>query len=151
MEHQRLNDLVYIQYNRKIATRFQKRREDGRNFDPLLLDDFQWDNEWVNGEVVDPGDEELWMGVDRALDATEGMEGRRNPRRGGNATYNRRGRASTSLVDEEDNDIEEDHTPIILNDDENVDDDYGQRPRTSTREEATDSETNEIFELDDYV
>ncbi|KAL1827043.1 hypothetical protein ACET3Z_005455 [Daucus carota] len=80
------------------------------------------------------------------------MEGRRNPRRGGNemTTYNRRGRASTSLVDE-DNDIEEDHTPIILNDDENVDDDYGQRPRTSTREDATDSDTNEVFDLDDYA
>ncbi|KAL6573100.1 hypothetical protein OROHE_002576 [Orobanche hederae] len=45
LEHQRLNDLVYVQYNRKLATRFQKRREGGKNFDPLLLDDFQWDNE----------------------------------------------------------------------------------------------------------
>lgn len=153
MEHLRLNDLVYVQYNRKITTRFQKRREDGRDFDPLLLDDFQWDNEWVNGEVVDPGDEELWLGVDRALNATEGMEGRRNPRRGGDdlATYNRRGRGSTSLINEEDIEMEEDPTPIILYDDENVDDDYGHRPSTSTHEETTNSETNEDFELDDYV
>ncbi|KAL6508662.1 hypothetical protein OROGR_023373 [Orobanche gracilis] len=80
LEHQRLNDLVYIQYNRKIATRFQKRREDGKNFDPLLLDDFQWDNEWLNGEVVDPGDVDR-LAVDRALEASEGIDGRRNPSR----------------------------------------------------------------------
>ncbi|KAL6564338.1 hypothetical protein OROMI_015788 [Orobanche minor] len=103
LEHQRLNDLVYIQYNRKIATRFQKRCEDGKNFDPLLLDDFQWDNEWVNGEVVDPGDLD-WLAVNRALEASEGIDGRRNPSRSGGGdvarlTYSgRRGSGSSHIL-----------------------------------------------------
>ncbi|XP_019184207.1 PREDICTED: uncharacterized protein LOC109179096 [Ipomoea nil] len=59
LEHKRLNDLVYVQYNRKIASRFQKMREEGSNFNPLVLEEFQWDNEWINGgesnDDVHPG------------------------------------------------------------------------------------------------
>ena len=32
LEHQRLNDLVYVQYNRKIDTRFKKRIAEGSDF-----------------------------------------------------------------------------------------------------------------------
>jgi len=31
-----------------MADRFQKIREEGKNFDPLILEDFDWDNEWVD-------------------------------------------------------------------------------------------------------
>lgn len=57
MEHKRLSDLVYVQYNRKIDSRFQKRRELGNNFDPLVIDDFEWGNEWIDNDadVVHPG------------------------------------------------------------------------------------------------
>ncbi|KAL6514773.1 hypothetical protein OROGR_020352 [Orobanche gracilis] len=155
LEHQRLNDLVYIQYNRKIATRFQKRREDGKNFDPLLLDDFQWDNEWVNGEVVDPGDVD-WFAVDRALEASEGIDGRRNPSRGGGGdvarlTYSRRRASGSSHIDaSSDIEMEPDPDPIILNDDEDVDDDYGHRPPTTSTHETSDRDTCDL-ELDEYV
>ncbi|CAM8982853.1 unnamed protein product [Rhodiola kirilowii] len=81
LEHQRLNDLVYVQYNRKIATRFQMRREQGTDFNPLNLEDFQWDNEWVNGNVVNVAESELWQAVDSALDASRGLENRQNSRR----------------------------------------------------------------------
>ncbi|KAL6518104.1 hypothetical protein OROMI_033805 [Orobanche minor] len=119
LEHRRLNDLVYIQCNQKIATRFQKRRESGKNFDPLILDDFQWDNKWVNGEVVDPGDDEFWLSVDRALDASEGIESRRNPRRGGsNIVYGRR--ASGSSRTDALSNLEMEDAPIILDDDVGV-------------------------------
>jgi hypothetical protein len=40
--------LVYVSYNRKMVDRFQKIREEGKNFDPLILEDFDWDNEWVD-------------------------------------------------------------------------------------------------------
>ncbi|KAL6511720.1 hypothetical protein OROGR_021317 [Orobanche gracilis] len=155
LEHQRLNDLVYVQYNRKIATRFQKRREDGKNFDPLLLDDFQWDNEWVNGEVVDPGDVD-WLAVDRALEASEGIDGRRNPSRGGGGdvarlTYSRRRASGSSHIDaSSDIEMEPDPDPIILNDDEDVDDDYGHRPPTTSTHETSDRDTCDL-ELDEYV
>ena len=48
LEHKRLNDLVYVSYNRKMADRFQKIREEGKNFDPLILEDFDWDNKRVD-------------------------------------------------------------------------------------------------------
>ncbi|KAL6561721.1 hypothetical protein OROMI_017322 [Orobanche minor] len=139
LEHQRLNDLVYIQYNRKIATRFQKRRELGKDFNPLVLEDFQWDNEWVNGEVIDPIDDDLWEAVDEALDASRNLEGRRTRRRVG----------SSSQVD--DVEMIEDRTPIILNDDEDVDDDFGHRPNTNDERNDENSERDDILNLYDDI
>ena len=52
LEHKRLNDLVYVQYNRKMAVRFQKRHEKGAcSFDPLCHEDFDWNNEWVDEDA----------------------------------------------------------------------------------------------------
>jgi hypothetical protein len=85
LEHKRLNDLVYVSYNRKMAARFQKLREEGKNFDPLVLEDFDWDNEWVdplaNSSVV--GDDPLftWEHVDHAIGASTQLHGRYFPRR----------------------------------------------------------------------
>lgn len=50
LEHKRLNKLVYVSYNKKMANRFQKIRElgcKGRNYNPLILEEFHWENEWV--------------------------------------------------------------------------------------------------------
>ncbi|VFQ62748.1 unnamed protein product [Cuscuta campestris] len=82
LEHKRLNDLVFIKYNRRIATRFQKRQEQGTDFNPLIYEDFQWDNEWVSHEVVHPGQDLLWTTVDEAMGASTNLEGRNAPRRG---------------------------------------------------------------------
>ncbi|CAH9122599.1 unnamed protein product [Cuscuta epithymum] len=84
LEHKRLNDLVFIQYNRKIVNRFKKRREEGSSFNPLVLEEFSWDNEWVDdsgSQVVHHGDDLLWDEVDEALGASRNLD-RRNPRRG---------------------------------------------------------------------
>ncbi|CAH9136807.1 unnamed protein product [Cuscuta epithymum] len=139
LEHKRLNDLVFIQYNRKIATRFQKRREEGKNFNPLIFEDFQWNNEWVSNEVVHPGDDLLWSQVDEALGASSSLQGRNLPRtsssRGESVYYRRRGSNSSNsslrLIDEDMNDEEE----SFPNDDEDVEDDYGQTPPTSTHDD----------------
>lgn len=121
MEHQRLNDLVYVQYNRKIDSRFKKRRELGRNFDPLVLDDFEWNNEWISNE-----EDTFWSAVDEAQGASHALEGRNLPRRShvGSSSdmlvYTRRNTSSTfGLVDEE---SDEEAIPL---DDEEVEDDYG--------------------------
>jgi hypothetical protein len=74
LEHKRLDDLVYVSYNRKMVAMFQKMREEGKNFDPLVLEDFDWDNEWVdtlaNSTLV--GDDPLfiWEHVDHAVGAS---------------------------------------------------------------------------------
>ncbi|KAJ1287185.1 hypothetical protein BS78_03G411100 [Paspalum vaginatum] len=85
LEHERLNNLVYVQYNRKMAARLQKMREEGKNFDPLVLEDFDWDNEWVDplansGHI---GGDPLftWDHVDEAAGASTQLRGRNFPRR----------------------------------------------------------------------
>ncbi|XP_039827332.1 uncharacterized protein LOC120689053 [Panicum virgatum] len=46
--HKRLNSIVFVSYNRKMKTRFQLRRErKGKTFDPLVIEEFDWDHEWV--------------------------------------------------------------------------------------------------------
>lgn len=66
MERKQLNDLVYVQYNRKITTRFEKLRVSGKGFDPLVIEDFQWENEWV-------GDDPLWSHVDDAMGVSDAI------------------------------------------------------------------------------
>jgi hypothetical protein len=57
----------------------------GKNFDPLVLEDFDWNNEWVdplaNSYVV--GDDPLftWEHVDHAIGASTQLQGRYFPRR----------------------------------------------------------------------
>lgn len=83
LEHQRLNKLVYVSYNRKMENRFAKIRElgsKGKKSNPLVLEEFQWENEWVD-EESDSGN--LWAVVDEALGATEGLRGRNVPRAAG--------------------------------------------------------------------
>ncbi|CAD6271396.1 unnamed protein product [Miscanthus lutarioriparius] len=53
--HKRLNDIVFVSYNRKMKTRFQLRREKkGKNFNPLVIEEFDWDNEWADSSYVHP-------------------------------------------------------------------------------------------------
>ncbi|CAD6226002.1 unnamed protein product [Miscanthus lutarioriparius] len=47
--HKRLNDIVFVSYNRKMRTRFQLMREKaGKKYDPLVIEEFDWDNEWAD-------------------------------------------------------------------------------------------------------
>lgn len=76
----------------------------------------------MNGEVIDPVDNDLWEAVDEALDASTNLKGRHSQRK---ANVN----ASSSQMD-----ASPDHVPIILNDDENVEDDYGYSHSTHNSE-----------------
>ena len=75
LEHIRLNKLVFVSYNRKMAFRFQKIRElgsKGKKSNPLLLEEFQWENEWVDIPVhASNGSDMLWTHVDEAVGATD--------------------------------------------------------------------------------
>ena len=79
LEHKRLNKLVYVSYNKKMTNRFQKIRElgcKGKRSNPLLLEEFQWDIEWVDencGELP-------WAVVDEAIGASENLQGHNLPR-----------------------------------------------------------------------
>jgi hypothetical protein len=87
---------VYVSYNRKMANRFQRIRElgsKGNKSNPLILQEFQWENEWVHENDEDNNDENsLWRAVDEAVGATEHLRGRNLPRAAAgavNRTYTR--------------------------------------------------------------
>lgn len=67
-----------------MENRFQKIRElgsKGKKSNPLLLEEFQWENEWVSeNDPVHEGDDITWNIVDEAIGATEGLQGRHFPR-----------------------------------------------------------------------
>ena len=67
---QRLNKLAYVSYNRKMDNRFTNIRElgsKGKRSNLLLLEEFTWQNEWVEEES--DGDN-IWDVVDEALGAS---------------------------------------------------------------------------------
>jgi hypothetical protein len=76
LEHHRLNKLVYVSYNRRMENRFASIREagsKGEKSSPLVLEEFLWENEWV--EESEEGDD-VWVVVDEALGATQGLRSR---------------------------------------------------------------------------
>ena len=77
MDHQRLNDLVYIKYNRTLMKRYTERH----TIDPIILKDIDDSNEWLMGRMEDEGaaeddlvfegDDLTWGDVARASGAEE--------------------------------------------------------------------------------
>ena len=77
MDHQRLNDLVYIKYNRTLMKRYTERH----TIDPIILKDIDDSNEWLMGrkedegvakdDLVFEGDDLTWGDVARASGAEE--------------------------------------------------------------------------------
>ncbi|WVZ58925.1 hypothetical protein U9M48_009143 [Paspalum notatum var. saurae] len=92
--HKRLNDTVFVFYNRKMKTRFQMTREKkGKGFDPLVIEEFNWDNEWADSSYVHPegargcAENEnglAWELVDEAMGASSSLRGRNLTRNASN-------------------------------------------------------------------
>jgi hypothetical protein len=76
----RPNKLVDVSYNREMENRFAVIRElgsKGKRSNPLVLEEFLWENEWV--EESDEGNN-LWFAMDEAVGATQALRGRNFPR-----------------------------------------------------------------------
>ncbi|XP_066351128.1 uncharacterized protein [Miscanthus floridulus] len=148
LEHKRLNDLVYVSYNRKMTSRFQKRREEaGKSYAPLVIEDFDWNNEWVD-PMAQPegarGSDLTWDQVDEAIGASRELRGRNLHR-----TYARRARQISRVVEEDEEEGEEEE--IILDDDDI--DDFGEQPMDATEDggENVDASNDlDEFALDDF-
>ena len=136
--HKRLNDLVYVAYNRKMFSRFLKRKEmAGKSYDPLVLEDFDWDNEWVDTSVVHAGrggdDDDIvdltWDDVDEAVGASQALGGRNFPRRARmKANYGRRGGPMRVQEDEQEEDGDDPcNEEVDPEDDVNVSDSDGDK------------------------
>ena len=75
-----------------MKTRFQLRREKkGKSFDPLVFEEFDWDNEWADSshvfprgrrgcDIVENHDGLTWQLVDDVLGASSSLRGRNLPR-----------------------------------------------------------------------
>uniref|UniRef100_A0A8R7U4F5 HAT C-terminal dimerisation domain-containing protein n=1 Tax=Triticum urartu TaxID=4572 RepID=A0A8R7U4F5_TRIUA len=81
LQWERLNDPVFVSYNRKNMQIFQKRREKvgDKSFDPLVLEDFDCGNEWVDPSLSVPQgargcpDDITWEDVDVAIGASSNL------------------------------------------------------------------------------
>jgi hypothetical protein len=156
--HKRLNAIVFVSYNRKMKTSFQLRREKKGKEDPLVLEQFDWDNEWADSSHVFPrGSRGLnidetgltWQIVDEALGASSSLRGRNLPR-----TANKRARNSDPRLVEHDSDSgyeeeeEEDQNPLDdadVTDCEDVDTPNGSNAGGEDKEAAA----NVVDEFDD--
>jgi hypothetical protein len=145
--HKRLNDLVFVSYNRKMQNRFQKRRETGgTSYDPLVFDDFDWDNELVHSSVVHTGrdDDEhnlTWEQVDEAIGASESLRGRNFPTQAHlyANTYHRRStmRAQDDEQGEDDDDGNDSSNEVV-----DPHDDIGMSDTDEVNEAEDDGEDN---------
>jgi hypothetical protein len=158
LEHQRLNNLVYIEYNRKMAARFQRLREEGNIGNPLILEDYQWDNGWVDNqnETVREGDDHAcaWAHVDDAIGASSSLQGRNFPRRARyESAYSRRCQSAATqeerVMEEEEQGNEgneQDEEEYMPNDDEV--NDFGESPHSSPTQVGAGGEENAMDDLD---
>jgi len=103
-----------------MRTKFQLRREKaGKKYDPLVIEEFDWDNEWADSLHVpvlgargsDAVDDLTWQHVDEAIGASQALQGRNLPRRAAAPVqYYRRSRNVPAAEDgEEEDEVEDPH------------------------------------------
>lgn len=146
-----------------MKTRFQIRREKkGKSFDPLVIEEFDWDNEWADCSHVFPkgrrGHPEnglTWQLVDEAIGASSSLRGRNVPR-----TANKRSRNTNPRLVQIDSgsdneeevleevEVEEHPDPL---DDANISDceDAGASNGSNSGGEGMEAAANDVDEFDD--
>jgi hypothetical protein len=96
-------------------------RKKGKSFDPLVMDEFDWDNEWADSSYVHPqgarvcddGDNDnglTWLQVDEALGASSSLRGRNLSRNASNKRA-RNGQSRLAELEEGLGEEEEDEDP----------------------------------------
>ncbi|XP_049378437.1 uncharacterized protein LOC125843264 [Solanum stenotomum] len=119
LELTRLNDLVFIKYNRTLARRYNARN----TIDPILLDSIDEANEWLTGAPQDHQDEEVYEGesltygdVSMASGVEENIYSFRGSTLRGNERGARGSSSSRNLVDEPSDDEEDDDQvePLVM-------------------------------------
>jgi len=124
-------------------------REEGKNFDPLVLEDFDWDNEWVDpfANSTPIGGDPLftWDHVDQAAGASTQLQGRNFPRRAHGSHVSR----IVQDEDEDDTDVgeENENDDDFVLDDLDMDDDEATNNGGNGEEERNDDIG--LDELDD--
>ncbi|XP_058082293.1 uncharacterized protein LOC131230404 [Magnolia sinica] len=117
LEQKKLNDLVFVQYNKKWRERIQTRKEKPGFFDPICLDELDADNEWLveTGDPTFAGENLTWAQVeDAAYGSTPGEGSTTRRRRMGEpgASSNRQPVEEIEEGDGDNDDQAEDHPPL---------------------------------------
>ncbi|KAF5810448.1 putative HAT dimerization domain, ribonuclease H-like superfamily [Helianthus annuus] len=125
---ERMNDLVYTMYNRKLKNKFIKKSTLKEGDDPLVVENVMSDDEWIadpSGDESDiGGDEPNEEESDEPIRTTRGG-GPTKTRRGGGtiekgdgSSSNKRKTVQTMLIDEDDDDDDADWVEEDCEDDE---------------------------------
>jgi hypothetical protein len=130
-----------------MKSRFLRLRQEKKEktFDPLVLENFDWDNEWADslyvpiqgGRGCDCDQDLTWQQVDEAVGASQALQGRNFPRRARNS-------AAAQVVEEEEEEEDEETDP---HDDANVSD--CENAPADSNDGEDDEATNIIDEFDD--
>ncbi|XP_047051532.1 uncharacterized protein LOC124656926 [Lolium rigidum] len=167
LQHRILNDNVFVSYNRKNMDRFQKRREKigDKSYDPLIIDDFDWGNEWVDPTMPPPQgargcpDDISWELVDEAVGASSSLQGRATMGRGpsnANIQYQRQRKRpaptrSYESDDQEDDQVQRSSEPNGEDDDSDyVEDDVDVTDDDEDPTSADQDDENQNATMDDF-
>lgn len=127
--------------------RFKKRHVEGKNLNLLILEEFLWDNEWVQmatNNEVHPRSWSFLVYVGEATDATSSLQGRNFPRMSRTYTHRNVVAASTSTIakisEEEQGLEEEEETEVdfVAPDYLLIEDDYGHEAAATACDEDVD-------------
>lgn len=119
LEHKRLNDLVYVQYNRRLRERFLERKKHPERYDPICLRDLNWGSEWMTkdgDDVVHEGDDLTWEMVDIAMGTSEQRARRDTLSRGSTSHSMEEGDDEQDELENEEEETDDDDAPWESND-----------------------------------
>jgi len=125
-DRKRLEDRAYLRENLMMADRLERQRTEGSNYEPLILEGYEFDHEWVGLHTAQlyNRDRLAWQLVEDVTGGSFTLEDHHRPR-----IYP--GQGSSDMTDETGSDTEDDDTFVV--DDEDVEDDYGpQDPPTAS-------------------
>jgi len=120
-DRKRLEDRAYLRENLMMADRLERQRTEGSNYEPLILEGYEFDHEWVGMHAAQlyNRDRLAWQLVEDVAGGSFTLEDHHRP-----TIY-------SGLTNETGSDTEEDYSFVV--DDEDVEDDYGpQDPPTAS-------------------
>lgn len=117
----RLEDRAYLRQNYMIADRSERQQLEGSKFEPLVLEGYEFDHEWVGMQTAQlyNRDNLAWQLVEEATGGSYTLEDHYRSRIGSG-----HGSFTPGLTDEMDSSSDEDEESLVV-DDEGVEDDYG--------------------------
>ncbi|CAN6299896.1 unnamed protein product [Urochloa humidicola] len=142
----RLEDRAYLRHNHMIADRCERQQLEGSKFEPLVLEGYEFDHEWVDMQTARlyNRDKLAWQPVEEVTSGSYTLEDHYRPKVG-----SEHGSFAASLIDEMDSGSEADEESFIV-DDEDVEDNYRLQNPPTTGKLSSGPSVNEVALGDPY-